>query len=90
MSLVNAGYILPHFKFIYLYVISNNHAVVAFSDTVLNIYIKTMTEDDDKEVVAQACMSVADIVKDCGFAAIEPCKLHLYNTSWPQNTRLCC
>lgn len=41
-------------------------------DTVMNIYIKTMTEDDDKEVVAQACMSVADIVKDCGFAAIEP------------------
>ncbi|CAL4938634.1 unnamed protein product [Urochloa decumbens] len=40
-------------------------------DTVLNIYIKTMTEDDDKEVVAQACMSVADIVKDCGFVAIE-------------------
>lgn len=41
-------------------------------DTVMNIYIKTMTEDDDKEVVAQACMSVADIVKDCGFAAVEP------------------
>ncbi|CAN6301477.1 unnamed protein product, partial [Urochloa humidicola] len=35
-------------------------------DTVMNIYIKTMAEDDDKEVVAQACMSVADIVKDCG------------------------
>lgn len=46
-------------------------------DTVLNIYIKTMTEDDDKEVVAQACMSVADIVKDCGFAAIEPYMLRL-------------
>jgi hypothetical protein len=42
----------------------------------MNIYIKTMTEDDDKEVVAQACMSVADIVKDCGFAAVELCKLH--------------
>ncbi|XP_020104438.1 importin-4 [Ananas comosus] len=41
-------------------------------DSVLNIYIKTMTEDDDKEVVAQACMSVADIVKDSGYAAIEP------------------
>ncbi|KAL6907529.1 hypothetical protein ACP4OV_002568 [Aristida adscensionis] len=41
-------------------------------DTVLNIYVKTMAEDDDKEVVAQACMSVADIVKDCGFTAIEP------------------
>ncbi|WVZ56341.1 hypothetical protein U9M48_006889 [Paspalum notatum var. saurae] len=46
-------------------------------DTVLNIYIKTMTEDDDKEVVAQACMSVADIVKECGFAAIEPYMLRL-------------
>ncbi|KAG6398678.1 hypothetical protein SASPL_140145 [Salvia splendens] len=41
-------------------------------DTVLNIYIKTMTEDDDKEVVAQACMSVADIMKDFGFMAVEP------------------
>ena len=41
----------------------------------LNIYIKTMTEDDDKEVVAQACMSVADIMKDFGFMAVEPCKL---------------
>ncbi|VAH89037.1 unnamed protein product [Triticum turgidum subsp. durum] len=40
-------------------------------DTIMSIYIKTMTEDDDKEVVAQACMSVADIMKDCGFAAVE-------------------
>lgn len=43
-------------------------------DTVLNIYIKTMTEDDDKEVVAQACMSVADIMKDFGYMAVEHCK----------------
>jgi len=43
-----------------------------------------MTEDDDKEVVAQACMSVADIVKDSGFAAIEPCKLCLPSTGWPE------
>ena len=42
-------------------------------DTVLKIYIKTMTEDDDKEVVAQACMAVADIIKDAGYMAIEPC-----------------
>lgn len=41
-------------------------------DTVINIYIKTMTEDDDKEVVAQACMSIADIVKDIGYMVIEP------------------
>ncbi|RDY02823.1 hypothetical protein CR513_13674, partial [Mucuna pruriens] len=33
-------------------------------DTVMNIYIKTMVEDDDKEVVAQACTSVADIIRD--------------------------
>lgn len=41
-------------------------------DTVMNIYIKTMTEDDDKEVVAQACMSVADIMNDFGYIAVEP------------------
>jgi importin-4 len=43
-------------------------------DTVMNIYIKTMTEDDDKEVVAQACMGVADIIRDCGYAPVEPCE----------------
>ncbi|GFY88530.1 ARM repeat superfamily protein [Actinidia rufa] len=43
-----------------------------FLDTVMNIYIKTMTEDDDKEVVAQACMSIADIIKDIGYIAVEP------------------
>jgi len=33
-----------------------------------------MVEDDDKEVVAQACNSVADIIRDYGFATLEPCK----------------
>ncbi|XP_062077299.1 uncharacterized protein LOC133782115 [Humulus lupulus] len=41
-------------------------------DTVMSTYIKTMIEDDDKEVVAQACTSIADILKDFGFAAVEP------------------
>ncbi|KAI3805139.1 hypothetical protein L1987_27228 [Smallanthus sonchifolius] len=41
-------------------------------ESVMNIYIKTMNEDDDKEVVAQACMSVADIIKDFGYVAVEP------------------
>ncbi|GAB4847836.1 hypothetical protein Ancab_026896 [Ancistrocladus abbreviatus] len=41
-------------------------------DTLMKIYIKTMTEDDDKEVVAQSCMSVADVVNAIGYAAIEP------------------
>lgn len=40
----------------------------------MNIYLKTMTEDEDKEVVAQACMAVADIVKDYGYLTMEPCK----------------
>ncbi|KAK9162268.1 hypothetical protein Syun_003170 [Stephania yunnanensis] len=39
--------------------------------TVMGIYIKTMTEDDDKEVVAQACTDVADIIKEFGYLAIE-------------------
>lgn len=33
-----------------------------------------MTEDDDKEVVAQACMSVADIMKELPYITVEPCK----------------
>ncbi|KAJ0038431.1 hypothetical protein Pint_22615 [Pistacia integerrima] len=44
----------------------------AVLDTVMNIFIKTMTEDDDKEVVAQACMSIVEIIKDYGYIAIEP------------------
>lgn len=43
-------------------------------DTVMNIYIKTMVEDEDKEAVAQACTSMADIIKDYGYVAVEPCK----------------
>lgn len=61
-----------------------------FPDTIMNIYIKTMTEDDDKEVVAQACMSVADIMKDSGFAAVELCKLQFLRVWCTWNTRLCC
>ncbi|KAL3814488.1 hypothetical protein ACJIZ3_015756 [Penstemon smallii] len=41
-------------------------------DKVMKIYVKTMTEDDDKEVVAQACTSIADIIKDFGYMAVEP------------------
>nr|XP_043622520.1 importin-4-like [Erigeron canadensis] len=40
--------------------------------TVMTIYTKTLNEDDDKEVVAQACMSVAKITKDFEYVAIEP------------------
>ncbi|KAL9271909.1 putative importin subunit beta-4 [Drosera capensis] len=41
-------------------------------DTVMNIYIKIMTDDDDKEVVAQACIGIAEIVNAFGFVAAEP------------------
>lgn len=47
------------------------------TDTVMNICIKTMVEDDDKEVVAQACTNVADIVRDYGYATLEPCKCRI-------------
>lgn len=46
---------------------------LSIADTVMNDYIKTMAEDDDKEVVAQACMSIADIMKDYGYVAIQNC-----------------
>ncbi|CAI8591539.1 unnamed protein product [Vicia faba] len=41
-------------------------------DTVMNTFIKTMVEDDDKEVVAQACINVGDIIRDYGYATLEP------------------
>ncbi|KAK9069597.1 hypothetical protein SSX86_011501 [Deinandra increscens subsp. villosa] len=40
-------------------------------DPVMTIYIKTMNQDDDREVVAQTCMSLAHIIKDFGYFAIE-------------------
>ncbi|GFP99204.1 probable importin subunit beta-4 [Phtheirospermum japonicum] len=46
-------------------------------DTVMNIYIKTMSDDDDKEVVAQACLSIADIINDVGYVAVEPYMLRI-------------
>uniref|UniRef100_A0A7N1A085 Importin N-terminal domain-containing protein n=1 Tax=Kalanchoe fedtschenkoi TaxID=63787 RepID=A0A7N1A085_KALFE len=50
-------------------------------DVVMNIYIKTMTDDDDKEVVAQACMAVAEIINEFGYVAIDPYMLQLVNTT---------
>ncbi|KAH9771468.1 Importin N-terminal domain-containing protein [Citrus sinensis] len=41
-------------------------------DTVMNIFIRTMTEDDDKDVVAQACTSIVEIINDYGYMAVEP------------------
>lgn len=40
----------------------------------MNIFIKTMAEDDDKEVVAQACLGIADIIKEYSYVTVEPCK----------------
>ncbi|CAH9082136.1 unnamed protein product [Cuscuta europaea] len=39
---------------------------------IMGIYTKAMTDDDDKEVVAQACMGIADIMKDFGYLTVEP------------------
>ncbi|PKA63742.1 Transportin-1 [Apostasia shenzhenica] len=41
-------------------------------DTVINIYIRVMTADEDREVVAEACTSVADIMKGSGYMAMAP------------------
>ncbi|CAM8919178.1 unnamed protein product [Rhodiola kirilowii] len=50
-------------------------------DVVIKIYIKTMTDDDDKEVVAQACMAVAEIINEFGYVAMEPFMLQLVNAT---------
>ncbi|KAJ7968063.1 importin-4 [Quillaja saponaria] len=49
-----------------------NSCSLPSTDTVMHIFIKTMTEDDDEEVVARACMNIADIIKDYGYMIIEP------------------
>ncbi|XP_078444426.1 ARM repeat superfamily protein [Wolffia australiana] len=38
----------------------------------MNIFLKTMMEDDDKEVVAQACTCTAELVKESDYALIAP------------------
>ncbi|XP_057870292.2 uncharacterized protein LOC131076946 isoform X2 [Cryptomeria japonica] len=50
-------------------------------DTVMNLYVRAMQEDDDKEVVSQACMCTAEIMKSFGYNAIEP-----YMVSLSQST----
>ncbi|KAJ0870382.1 putative armadillo-like helical, importin beta family [Helianthus annuus] len=50
-------------------------------DSVMTIYIKTMKQDDDKEVVAQTCMSVAQIISDFGYVAMESHMARLVESS---------
>ena len=58
------------------------YLILSSVDTVLNIYIKTMTEDDDKEVVAAACTNTAEIMQDCGYMALQPCKPSLFSQAF--------
>jgi len=41
-----------------------------------------MTEDDDKEVVAAACTNTAEIMQDCGYMALQPCKPSLFSQTF--------
>jgi len=41
-------------------------------DTVMDLYIRAMREDDDKEVVSQACMCTAEVMTSFGYSAMEP------------------
>ncbi|MFS7985893.1 putative importin-beta domain, importin beta family [Helianthus anomalus] len=50
-------------------------------DSVMTIYIKTMKQDDDKEVVAQTCMSVAQIISNFGYVAMESHMARLVESS---------
>ncbi|CAL5358438.1 unnamed protein product [Camellia sinensis] len=45
-------------------------------DAVMNIYIKTMTEDHGNEVVAQACVSIVDVMKDIWIHSVQFCTHH--------------
>lgn len=41
----------------------------------MKIYIQTMFDDDDKDVVAQACTSTVVVINDCSYVALEYCKI---------------
>jgi len=61
---------------------SLGYLILLSADTILNIYFKTMTEDDDKEVVASAYMNTADIMQDCGYMVLQPCKPSLFSQTF--------
>ncbi|XP_051145314.1 uncharacterized protein LOC127261141 [Andrographis paniculata] len=80
-AIISLKYILSAVQAVFQ---NNNEGIAKIRevlDTVMNIYMKTMTEDDDKEVVAQACMSVAEIINDFGYMAIEPYMTRLVETT---------
>ncbi|GBG68591.1 hypothetical protein CBR_g3136 [Chara braunii] len=40
-------------------------------DTVMEAYIRTLEEEDDKETVAQACLCIVPVIKSVGLAPVE-------------------
>ena len=40
----------------------------------MELYLRAFNEDNDKETVAQACSSIAEILPQISYSIIEPCK----------------
>ncbi|KMZ76407.1 Importin-4 [Zostera marina] len=40
-------------------------------DNVMTVYVKRISEDDDKEVVAQVCTSISSIMENCDYMAVK-------------------
>lgn len=51
------------------------HSQTPFSDNVMTVYVKRISEDDDKEVVAQVCTSISSIMENCDYMAVKHCKI---------------
>ncbi|KAL7119547.1 hypothetical protein ACP275_02G069900 [Erythranthe tilingii] len=71
-AIISLKYILTAVQAVFEYRNEGTAKIKEVFDTIMEIYLKTMSEDDDKEVVAQACMSVADIMNGLGYMAVEP------------------
>ncbi|KAI7992987.1 hypothetical protein LOK49_LG12G00181 [Camellia lanceoleosa] len=63
-SATAACYFLGMFNGVYVVLVGRSSISTSISYAVMNIYIKTMTEDHGNEVVAQACVSIVDVMKD--------------------------
>ena len=53
-----------------------HHIILLFfcKDTAMELYLRALKDDEDKETVAQACSSIAEILPQITYSIIEQCK----------------
>lgn len=71
----------------------SDHYLTSWADIVMEVYLRTFDQDDDKNTVAQTCESLAAVLRSIGLPGIEPCELlsvQLAHLSYSSSGRLRC